>query len=485
MKTLNKNIAQKVERPIKIVQFGEGNFLRGFVDYMVDVANEKGYFDGNIAIVKPIPHGSLESFHNQDCNYTVLLRGQENGEKQVIKRIVTSVSEAVEPFSEYDRYVELAKLDSLRFIVSNTTEAGIVYDDSDRYELNPPKTYPGKLTKFLHDRFKHFNGDSRKGLVILPVELIDDNGVHLKDAVLKLSNLWGLGEDFIAWLNEACIFGSTLVDRIVTGFPKDEADELWNEFGYRDELLVTGEPFALWVIETDKPIEDELPLHKAGLQVVFTDNHKPYKQRKVRILNGAHTSFSLASYLAGNDYVGESMKDEDISSYIRKTIFDEIIPTINLPMEDLVAFADAVKDRFENPFIKHALLSISLNSVSKWRARCLPSLLDYVDKFSKLPNRLTFSLAALLQFYTGTEVGDGVLVGHRGDNTYEVKDNQEILEFFAAKSTGDIEQFVTECLASESFWGQDLTKVAGLKDTVLGYLKDIRAIGIRETIKKL
>lgn len=485
METLNKSIAKKVERPIKIVQFGEGNFLRGFVDYMVDIANEKGHFDGNIAIVKPILYGNLDSFHNQDCNYTVLLRGQEDGQKQVIKRIVTSVEDAVNPFVEYDKYAGLAKLDTLRFIVSNTTEAGIVYDDSDQFELNPPKSYPGKLTKFLYDRFQHFNGDTSKGLVILPVELIDDNGLHLKDAVFKLAKLWSLNEKFIVWLSESCVFGSTLVDRIVTGYPREEAEELWQEFGYEDNLIVTGEPFALWVIETDKPIEDELPLNKAGLPVIFTDNHKPYKQRKVRILNGAHTSFTLASYLAGNDYVGESMKDEDISSFIRSTLFDEIIPTLNLPKEDLISFAESVKDRFENPFIKHALLSISLNSVSKWRARCLPSLLDYVEKCGNLPNKLTFSLAALLAFYTGTEVKDGVLVGHRGDNTYEIKDNQDILEFFAAKSTGDIAEFVSECLSNDEFWGQDLTKVSGMKDAVVGYLKDIRSVGVRQAIKNI
>ena len=252
-------------------------------------------------------------FHDQDCQYTVCLRGIVDGEPKVIKRVVTSVADVVDAYDEYEKYSEYARLDSLRYIVSNTTEAGIVFDDSDLFESNPPRTYPGKLCKFLYTRYQHFNGAADKGLVMLPVELIDDNGIHLKECVVKFAKLWNLDEGFLAWLDEACVFTSTLVDRIVTGYPRDDAEELWKEFGYKDNIVVTAEPFGLWVIESAKDISKEFPLPEAGCPVIFTDNQKPYKQRKVRILNGAHTSFVLASYLAGNDYVRESMEDELLS----------------------------------------------------------------------------------------------------------------------------------------------------------------------------
>lgn len=294
--------------------------------------------------------------------------------------------------------------------------------------MEPPKSYPGKLTKFLYERYKHFNGAEDKGLVMLPVELIDDNGIHLKECVLKLAKLWELEDGFTEWLEKACVFTSTLVDRIVTGYPKDEAEELCKEFGYQDNLIVTGEPFALWVIESAKDISKEFPLPDAGLPVIFTDNQKPYKQRKVRILNGAHTSFVLASYLCGNDIVLESMQDELIFNFMKETIFDEVIPTLTLPKQDLADFANAVITRFNNPYVKHALLSISLNSVSKWRARCMPSFLEYIEKEGKLPTHLTFSLAALMAFYTGTEIRDKALIGHRDGEEYQILDDAYVLE---------------------------------------------------------
>ena len=245
MDLLSREKTGKVERPVRVLQFGEGNFLRAFVDYMIDIANEQGRFNGDIVLVKPIEFGSLDRFHEQECQYTVQLRGIVDGEPKRINRIVTSVADAVDAYGEYEKYAAFAKLDTLRYIVSNTTEAGIVYDDTDRLEMNPPKSYPGKLTKFLYERYKHFNGAADKGLVMLPVELIDDNGIHLKECVLKLAKLWNLEEGFTAWLNDACVFTSTLVDRIVTGYPRDEAEELCKEFGYQDNLIVTGEPFAV------------------------------------------------------------------------------------------------------------------------------------------------------------------------------------------------------------------------------------------------
>lgn len=485
MELLNKTKTGKVERPVRVLQFGEGNFLRAFVDYMIDIANEQGKFDGDIVLVKPIEFGSLDRFRAQESQYTVQLRGIADGEAKRINRVVTSVTDVVDAYGEYERYAAYAKLDTLRFIVSNTTEAGIVYDDTDRLEMTPPKSYPGKLTKFLYERYRHFDGANDKGLVMLPVELIDDNGIHLKDCVLKLAALWGLEDAFAAWLNEACVFTSTLVDRIVTGYPRDEAEELCREFGYQDDLIVTGEPFALWVIESEKDISAEFPLPDAGLPVIFTDNQKPYKQRKVRILNGAHTSFVLASYLCGNDIVLESMNDALILDFIKKTVFDEVIPTLTLPKQELIDFAEAVLTRFNNPYVKHALLSISLNSVSKWRARCMPSFLSYIEKEGRLPKHLTFSLAALLAFYTGSEIRDAALIGHRGDEEYRIMDDAAVLEFFAENSAKDAGEYAGLALANEDFWGQDLTALTGVREAVASYVSDIRALGMRGAMEKI
>jgi len=491
MEILNKKLTGKKERPVKVVQFGEGNFLRGFVDYMIDIANEKGCFDGDIVLVKPIEYGNLDLFHNQDCQYTVSLRGIADGEAKVLNRQVTSVSDVVDAYGEYDKCRKLSEIDTLRFVVSNTTEAGIVFDDSDRFESNPPMTFPGKLTKFLFHRYEAFGGARDKGLVMLPVELIDDNGIALKKCVMQFLELWNLGDDFRSWVEEACIFTSTLVDRIITGYPRDNEQEEWAKLGYEDHIMVTGEPFALWVIESEKDISKEFALPEAGLPVIFTDNQKPYKQRKVRILNGAHTSFVLASYLAGNDTVKESMEDEDICNFMTRTIFDEVIPTLTLPKAELEEFAQAVITRFNNPYVKHALLSISLNSVSKWRARCLPSLLAYVEKTGELPVHLTFSLASLMAFYSGSEIRGKALIGERDgmegghSREYEILDDTNVLEFFRDHCRKDTREFVAAFLGSESFFGQDLNKVEGLTDAVVSYLEDIRKNGMRNALCRI
>lgn len=485
MEMLNKSITGAKERPVKILQFGEGNFLRGFVDYMIDVANEKGVFDGSVAIVKPIAYGSLNMFHEQENQYTVMLRGIEDGKEKVETRVITSVSDSVDCMEEYEKYAEYAKCETLRFIVSNTTEAGIVYDETDDFNALPPKTYPGKLTKFMFERYQHFNGASDKGLILIPCELIENNGGNLKNCVLQFAKLWNLGEGFISWVEKDCIFCSTLVDRIVTGYPREEAESIWEKLGYRDNLLDTAEVFALWVIESDRDIAEELPLHKAGLPVIFTDNQKPYRERKVRILNGAHTSFVLASYLAGNDFVKESMEDADVRKFMMTTVFDEIIPTLTLPKEELMAFANAVIERFENPYIKHALLSISLNSTSKWKSRCMPSLIGYIEKIGEIPSHLAFSLAALMSFYTGSEIKDSALIGHRNGEEYKILDDAAALEFFAAHSAEDSLSFTKAYLSNTGFFGRDLTEFAGLAEKVAGYVDDIRTLGMREAIKKV
>lgn len=480
MERLTAAMKSAPERPVRVLQFGEGNFLRAFVDYFIDIANEKAGFDGGIVLVKPIEMGTLfPAFKEQDYRYTVLLRGLVDGQPVEQTRVVSSVRDAVDAYADYDRYAAYAKLDSLRFIVSNTTEAGIVLDEEDKLEYCPPHSYPGKLTKLLFERAEHFDYAQDKGLIILPVELIDDNGVMLKQCVKALAKKWNLGDRFDQWLDHACVFTSTLVDRIVTGYPRGEDQAIWEKLGYEDRILVTAEPFGLWVIESDKDISKELPLPNCGLPVIYTDNQKPYKQRKVRILNGAHTSFVPAAFLCGHDYVLDAMNDPMIKAFMQQTLYDEVIPTLSLPKDDLLAFAEAVTGRFMNPFIKHALLSICLNSVSKWRARCMPSLLGYVDKTGKLPEHLTFSLAALMALYHGGKVEDGKLNCRRGDQPYALQDDAAVLAFFAENSDKPARELTRLFLSNEAFFGQDLTKIAGLEDSVAASLADVLTRGMR------
>ena len=486
MERLTATGRNETKRPIKVLQFGEGNFLRAFVDYMIDIANEKAGLDAGIVLAKPISFGNLEAFRQQDCLYTVLLRGLEDGKPVERERLITSVQDVVDTYGEYERYAEYARLDTLRFIVSNTTEAGIVLDESDRLDLCPPNTYPGKLCKFLYERAQAFDYAPDKGLIILPVELIDDNGIELKRCVKALARIWNLGERFDAWLDEACVFTSTLVDRIVTGYPRDEAERqaIWQRLGYEDRLLVTGEPFALWVIESPKDLSKELPLPGCGLPVIFTNNQKPYKQRKVRILNGAHTSFVPAAFQCGYDYVLDAMHDPMIRTFMQKTLYDEVIPTLSLPKDDLMAFAEAVTGRFENPFIKHALLSICLNSVSKWRARCMPSLLGYVEKTGALPAHLTFSLASLMALYHGGKLEDGKLVCQRGCQPYTLQDDAEVVRFFAEGNDRPAKDLVHDFLSRESFFGQNLTQVPGLEQSVLRSYEAILSKGMRAVMSE-
>lgn len=468
-----KEKAIKTEYPIKVAQFGEGNFLRAFVDYMIDIANEKGVFGGSIAIIKPIEFGNLDAFCEQDNLYTVVLRGKENGKVVNDSRIITSVSKTLDCVKDYDEYMSLARLDTLRFVVSNTTEAGIVLDKKDTIE-GLPTTYPGKLTKFLYERYTAFNGAEDKGLIILPVELIENNGEKLKECVLALADIWNLPKEFKYWVKSSNIFCSTLVDRIVTGYPRGYADKVCAELGYEDKLVDIGEPFALWVIESERCIREELPLDKIGLTVVFTDNYKPYKERKVRVLNGAHTSFVLVGYLYGLDIVRDCMRDNIMGEFVRKVVIEEIVPQVNLPLDDVKAFAESVFERFENPFIDHALLSISLNSVSKWKARVLPSFKDYYNKNGSLPKLITFSFAALLAFYSSNDLReDGLYAKRANGDEYVIRDDNTVLEFFA-KNSGKVD-FINNICANTDFWGEDLTQYSGFTYTVLYWYEKIKA----------
>lgn len=485
MNRLDKTIIKPFEGKERFLQFGEGNFLRGFVDYFIDVMNEKLDFNARVVVAQPIAQGLADLINQQDGLYTLYLRGFENGQKVEKKRIIRSISRCINPYQDFAGLLANAANPDLRFIVSNTTEAGITYVPSDRFEDAPQSSFPGKLTRLLYERFKQFGQEPGKGFVILSCELIDDNGQELKRCVERYSHDWQLGDEFADWVKRENIFCSTLVDRIVTGYPRSEADQLNEQNGYVDQLLDTAEVFGFWVIEGPASLAEELPFQKAGLPVIFTDDHTPYKKRKVRILNGAHTSMIMAAYLAGQDIVRACMDDDVIRGYLTKCIFEEIIPTLDLPRDELTSFANDVIDRFRNPYIDHPLLSIALNSTAKWKARVLPSLLANVERFQKLPPLLVFSLAAYICFYRGDLQADGRLFGHRGDQTYEIKDDAYVLSFFGkAKGLSDVElaRLVT---ANVDFWGTDLSQIEGLTGLVAADLEKIRLMGMYDAMKSL
>jgi len=475
--------------PEKILQFGEGNFLRAFVDYMFDELNSNGLFNGSITVAQPIPMGMVDMLNEQDGLYTLFLRGLENGQETCLKKVVTSIQAGVNPYVDFDDYFARAKNPDLRVIVSNTTEAGIAYVKGDRLSDKPQKSFPGKVTAFLYERFKHFSGDKSKGLIFIPCELIDYNGDNLKKIVLQYAAEWELGDAFAAWVNEANVFTNTLVDRIVTGYPRDEAEQLTAELGYLDKLLDTGEIFHFWVIEGPSWLREELPFDKIGLNVIFTDDATPYKLRKVRILNGAHTCAVTAAYLCGHNTVGETVADPTFKAYLEKALFAEVIPTLDLEYDNLKSFADAVFDRFANPFIKHMLLSITLNSVSKWKARVLPSVLEYLKRKGSLPQVLTFSFAALLAFERGAKIEDNALIGDRAGEAYKIMDdaaNLEMMQALWAKCDGSqaaVSALVADVCGRTDVWELDLNTVPGFADSVASSLYSIVKDGMMAAVR--
>jgi tagaturonate reductase len=477
--------------PEKVLQFGEGNFLRGFVDWMIHGMNQKGLFGGRVVVVQPIAQGQAGKVNEQNGAYTLLMRGVQNGKVVEQQEIITSISRGLNPYGEFQEYLECAHNPDLRFIVSNTTEAGIAYHPGDKVTDQPPSSFPAKLTLLLLERYKACKGDLSKGFVLLPCELIDRNGDNLKKTVLQTAENWKLEEAFLEWIEKANLFTNTLVDRIVTGYPREEVDSLWQKAGYKDELFDSSEVFHLWVIEAPASLENELPLPKAGFNVIFAESMKPYRDRKVRILNGAHTSTVLAAYLAGKDFVGECMEDSLIGGFMKQAIHEEVIPTLTLPKQELEAFAEAVFERFSNPFIKHALLSISLNSVSKYKARVLPSLEEYVTTKGKVPPRLTFGLAALIAFYRGTTIRDGALIGQRGGKEYLIKDDLPILELFAKVWTGfdssraSIAKAADTILQKKEWWGKDLRTIPGLADAIAANLDAILNKGMTAALEQV
>lgn len=466
--------------PEKVMQFGEGNFLRAFVDYWFDVSNERAGWNGKCVLVQPIPQGLTRMINDQEGLYTLYLRGRENGEKVDRKRVISSVSRCINPYEEegYDAMMKLAESDDLEYIVSNTTEAGIVYDPDCQMSDHPCSSFPGKLTQVLYTRYKAGKG----GLVILSCELIDNNGKELLKCVNQYIDQWNLEDGFKKYVNEDCTFCSTLVDRIVPGRIKDEeeAARLEEENGYKDLLFDVGEVFGVWNIEGPKWLEEKLPFKAAGLNCPVVPDVAPYKKRKVRILNGAHTGFVLGAYLAGFDIVRDCMADDVIRGYMNKMLYEEIIPTLPLDKEDLMQFAGAVQDRFNNPFVDHELMSISLNSTSKWRARNMPSLLEYVDLKGGLPECLAMSFAAYIAFYTSEiqELGDKGLVCRRAKgNTYTCSDDRWVLEFFWEHRNDTVEELVHAVMTNEQMWGQDLTEISGFESVTVDNLNRIRNEG--------
>lgn len=434
----------------RIIQFGEGNFLRGFADYFIHKLNEKGLFDGSVVIVQPIAKGLTDTINAQKGEYNLYLRGIQDGKEVCEHTKIQSVSRAINPYEDFDAYLSLAGDPNFRFIISNTTEAGIAYDDSCEITDAPPSSFPAKLTVLLNERFKK----GLKGFIILSCELIDHNGDELKKCVLKYADKWNLGEDFKKWLVEENSFCNTLVDRIVTGYPREEAEKLCEELGYEDKLLDTAEIFHLWVIEGH--FEDELPLQKAGFNVVWTNDVTPYKKRKVRILNGGHTSMVTGALLSGLETVGQCVNDEVVGNFLKKCLFTEIVPTLGGSAED-ENFANAVLERFANPYIKHMLRSIALNSVSKFSVRVLPTILEYKEQQGEYPLSLTMALAALIEFY----------------KTDKPQDLPEVEKFMKNAS-------VEEILKNKELWGSD---ISDMKKEVEICLNKIHTLGMKRAME--
>ena len=479
--------ADPAPRPVKVLQIGDGVFLRGFVDWMIDVANEKGTFDGGVAIAKARPGGSSHPLAAQENLYTVLLRGRVDGREAIDRRIVSTVQLALDPFAQWRRFLEIGASRELRFVVSNTTEAGIV-DVEEPFDPDVcPKSFPARVAALLRARWSSLGPDA-PGLVFLPCELIEANGRTLRRIVLGHARRWGLDAAFVAWVEEKNVFVDTLVDRIVAGFPGAEKETLFREWGYEDPLAVAAEPFHVWVIQGPKAIAAELPLAEAGLDVVWTDDLTPYRTRKVRMLNGGHTSTVLAACLAGLDTVEEMARDPQISAFLKRVLLDEIAPQTPPPDPERRAYAATVLERFANPFIRHELLSIALNSVSKWVVRVLPTVEDWVKDGKPAPDGLAFSLAALLWFYRGGRQADGVF-GRRERGLYPIRDDARVLDVmvaaWAGAARGDAPAIARRLLAATKLWGKDLTKVGDLADKVETAIAAIEEVGVRGALDQL
>ncbi|MFM1877269.1 MAG: altronate oxidoreductase [Bacteroidota bacterium] len=472
IKSLNrKDLKLEPTASIKIVQFGEGNFLRAFVDYAFQELNKSTDFRGGVAVVQPIETGMVHLLNAQDGLYTLFMKGIKNGTEIQKIELISNIVKSVNPYTQFQDYLKLAREEGLEFIISNTTEAGISYEPTDNMDLEPPVAFPAKLTVFLYERFKHFKGDSKKGLTIIPCELINYNADTLKEIILKYTDQWGLGTAFRNWITTHNSFHNTLVDRIVPGYPKAEIDSYNAALSYIDQLIVTAEDFFLWVIEGDQALKDKLPFQKTTLDVKIVSDLQPYRTRKVRILNGAHTAMVPFALLYGHTTVKETVDHEFTGPFIQRAIFEEIIPTLELTKEELIAFANEVLDRFRNPFIVHNLSSIALNSISKFKVRVLPSLLGYISTQNSLPVHLTYAFACLLRFYKGAYKGQEL----------PVQDSDEIVATFKTLwARAETLEVAKAALNLEEFWGTNLNRIPNLTAAIAIGLDALETHGVEK-----
>ncbi|WP_029034416.1 tagaturonate reductase [Salinimicrobium terrae] len=472
MKRLNRETAGVTSNlPIKVIQFGEGNFLRAFVNYLIDKLNKEADFNAGVAVVQPIDAGLVDMLNEQDGLYNLFMRGVKGDKEIQEKRMISCIQKSINPYKNYSTYLDLATGEDLQFLISNTTEAGIAFDETDELEKVPHNSFPAKVTALLWKRYQHFNGAADKGLTIIPCELINHNADNLKKIILQYVDLWKLDNDFRNWIEQSNTFHNTLVDRIVPGYPRAEIDEYQSQLEFEDKLIVTAEVFLLWVIEGGEALKAKIPFDKIDENVVIVDDIQPYRTRKVRILNGAHTTMVPFAILSGKETVKETVDDNFTGKFVKNAIFEEINPTLDLSENELDSFASEVLDRFRNPFIKHQLASIALNSVSKFKVRVLPSLLQFQEKKSALPVRLTFAFACLLRFYKGTWKGQKL----------PVQDDPQIIEFFSkAWEIEDLDAFAEKVLNKEDYWGQDLTAIPELKEQLVVALQEMEEKGVEE-----
>lgn len=478
MEKLNSSTAHKASRPERVIQFGEGNFLRAFVDWIISNMNEKTDFNGSVVVVQPIEKGMVDLLNSQDGLYHVNLQGLENGKNVNSYRLIDVISRGLNPYADFGKYLSLAEQPEIRFVISNTTEAGIAFDPQCRLEDRPASSYPGKLTQLLYHRFKHFDGDMTKGLIIFPCELIFLNGHKLRETILQYIDLWQLGDDFKQWFEKACGVYATLVDRIVPGFPKKDIESIKARLGYDDNLVVQGEAFHLWVIEAPESVAEEFPASRAGLNVLFVPSEKPYHERKVTLLNGPHTVLSPVAFLSGINIVRDACQHAVVGKYIHRVMYDELMETLDLPKEELVRFADAVMERFTNPYVDHQLTSIMLNSFSKFATRDLPGLKTYLARKNRLPEGLVLGLAAIITYYKGGVRPDGVC--------YVPQDTPEVLNELKTLWDGrPLEEVAQGVLAMKTVWNEDLNAIPGLTEQLTRYLEEIADKGMPEVVARL
>lgn len=478
MEILSSKIVNKPSRPIKVMQFGEGNFLRAFVDWILQKMNNAKVFDGGVVVVQPMPFGRVENLKEQDGLYTLYLQGLQNGKAERVHEVIDVLEDYLNPFTDYAKYLDYAKSTDLEFIISNTTEAGIAFDPTDTDFSVTPKSYPGKLLAFLKARYDYFNGDLTKGLEIIPCELIDYNGDTLKHVLVELANNNKMDQKFIEWVTKANRFYNTLVDRIVPGYPRNEDKKLWEDLGYIDNNMVVGEIFHLWVIDGPKGLEAKLPAPKAGLNVLFVDSIKPYKERKVKILNGSHTCLVPVSYLSGIDTVRETIEDQQLGKFVKEFIFDEVVPTINIPQDQMISYANSVLERYSNPFVRHELMSIALNSVTKYKTRILPTVLQNINDLKKMPKHALFSLAALMYFYRGKRGNEDIKLA---DDPWAIELFQKLWNEFDGTKAG-CKKIVETVLGLEHHWELNLNTLPGVTDFVTDCLYEITTKPMREAL---